>query len=142
MEPWTVLRPLLKNALQAFMSSPERTRTKLRLTKHFNVDFFPAGMDHGSFFVLGANMDEDSGGWVMAELERNLRLCIAEKEKKIEPFRSRYTEWWLVLEDRIDFGLDAEDRLRFKSEVIPRIKHTFDRLVLLDARNFRRALVA
>ena len=64
---------------------------------------------------------------------------MVEKEKKISTFRSRYAEWWLVLEDRIDFAVDSEDRPRFKSEVMPGIEHTFDRIVLLDPRDHRRA---
>jgi hypothetical protein len=139
LESWKELRPLLERALQEFHASPERQRTKVRLTRHFGIDFLPASIDHGSFFVLAANIDHDSGGWVMAELERNLRICIAEKEGKISSFRSRYREWWLVLEDRIDYAVDTEDRPRFKSEVMPRIEHTFDRIVLLDPRDFRRA---
>lgn len=138
-ESWNVLRPLLDRALQEFHASPQGQRSKVKLTRHFSIDFFPASIDRGSFFVLGANMDYDSGGWVMAELERNLRICIAEKEKKISTFRSRYAEWWLVLEDRIDYAVDSGDRPRFKSEVMPRIEHAFDRIVLLDPRDHRRA---
>jgi len=142
LEPWHTLRPLIEAALLEFISSPTRQRKKIRITKSFDIDFMRAGVDHGSFFVLGANMDQDSGGWVMAEVERNLRICIAEKEKKIAPFRSRYSKWWLVLADHIDYGMDAEDHPRFKSEVMPRIAHTFDRIVLLDPRDFRRSLEA
>jgi hypothetical protein len=138
-ESWKVLRPVLDRALQEFYMSPIRQRMKLKLTRHFSIDFVPASIDRGSFFLLGANMDYDSGGWVVAELERNLRICIAEKERKISTFRSRYPAWWLVLEDRIDYAVDSEDRPRFKSEVMSRIEHTFDRIVLLDPRDYRRA---
>lgn len=72
-ESWNVLRPLLDRALQEFCASPQGQRSKVKLTRHFSIDFLPASIDRGSFFVLGANMDYDSGGWVMAELERNAR---------------------------------------------------------------------
>ena len=49
-------------------------------------------------------------------------------------------EWWLVLEDRIDFSMDQSDREFFRTEVVPRISHTFDKIVLLDPRDYRRAL--
>ncbi|ABE47075.1 hypothetical protein [Polaromonas sp. JS666] len=144
LEPWKTLRPLLHAALSDFMASPDRQPMKIRVTKSFKIDFFRAGTDHGSFFVFGANMDEDSGGWTMLELDRNLRICIAEKETKVSlsPYRHRYEEWWLVLEDRIDFGVDGEDRARFKTDVLDKISHSFDRIVLLDPRDFRRALEA
>ena len=48
----------------------------------------------------------------------------------------------LVLEDRIDFGVDCEGRARFKTDVLDKISHSFDRIVLLDPRDYRRALEA
>lgn len=133
LDPWRTIRPLLITALQNFMNS-NRQQGKLKITKNLNIDFHRSDFDHGSLFVLGANMDEDAGGWVLSELSRNLRLCITEKEKKIEPFRHRYPKWWLVLDDHIDNAIDAEERQRFKSEVLDTISHSFDRIVLLDPR--------
>jgi hypothetical protein len=130
----------MDRALRNFYESPQRLPQEIRISANFKIELFPASTDCGSFFVLGAYMDYDSGGWVMAELERNLRICIAEKERKVASFRSRYPKWWLVLEDRIDYAVDEEDRPRFRSEVMSRIEHTFDRIVLLDPRGTRRAL--
>lgn len=139
LDSWKVLRPLIDEALTEFKRSPERIRKKIKLTKRFNIDFFPAGVDHGSFYILGVHMDEDSGGWVMSELDRNLRICIAQKEAKVLPYRQKYPIWWLVLDDHIDYAVDYEDRERFKAEVTQRIRHSFDKIVLLDPRGKRRA---
>ena len=54
--------------------------------------------------MLGAHTDDQEGGWVISEMVRNLDLCIAEKTKKIENYKSRYPEWWLILVDRVSFG--------------------------------------
>jgi|SRR5664280_227511 len=142
LEPWAALEPLLRNALREFMASPSRQRTKLRLTKNFDIDFFEAGAVFDSFFVLGATDDTQSGGWVMYELQKNLHLCIAEKERKIAPVRQRYPEWWLVLDDRIDHAVDVQDRPLFEAEVRPRLQHSFSRLVLLDPSGRNPPLVA
>lgn len=139
LESWKTLRPLLERELSAFMLSATREQKKVRLTKTFGIELFKAGMDHGTFFVLGSSIDQDAGGWVMSELERNLRICITEKEKKIASYRDRYPAWWLVLEDHIDHAVDQEDRPRFRSEVMSRIDHSFDRLVLLDPSGRKRA---
>lgn len=76
-------------------------------------------------------MDHDSGGWVIGELERNLRISIKEKAHKIKPYRSKYKKWWLVLVDHIDLGVDLQDRATFRSEALaafisvhPRIKQS------------------
>ena len=111
----------------------------MQITPNLSLDLILSGKDQGSFFVLGSSSDADSGGWVTGEVDRNLRLCIAEKEKKIEPYRSRYPEWWLVLADHIDYSMDEEDRPIFLSEVMPSIQHRFSKIVLIDPRDYRRA---
>jgi hypothetical protein len=142
LEPWSTVEPLLRDALREFMMSPVRQRKKLRLTKHFDIDFFEAGVTFDSFFVLGATSDDQSGGWVMYELQKNLLFCIAEKERKIEIVRHKYPEWCLILDDRIDYGIELQDRHLFESEVLPSLQHSFARLVLLDPRERNPPLVA
>ena len=137
---WKPIRTELQRQLLSFKTQEPRTRVSLQITPNLEIDLFRAGKDHGNFFVLGASSDDDSGGWVMGELEKNLRLCIAEKERKIAPYRAHYQRWWLVLADHIDYGMDPEDRSDFQSTVMPRIPHSFDRVVLIDPRDFRRRL--
>jgi hypothetical protein len=142
LEEWKTLRPLIDSQLRTFMALPMRAQASVQITPNLSLDFLRAAKDHGSFFLLGASSDDDSGGWVMSEVERNLRLCIAEKEAKIEAYRSRYPEWWLVLPDHIDYSMDAEDRETFRTEVMPRIPHRFAKIVLIDPRDHRRAVEA
>lgn len=137
--PWKPLRAKIHRELAAFMSEPNRKRCAISVADNFELDLFRASKDHGSFFLLGASSDEDSGGWVMGEVEKNLRLCIAEKEMKIAPYRSRYKEWWLVLPDHIDYSMEPEDRETLRTEVIPDLRHSFDKVVLIDPRNHLRA---
>ena len=142
LQSWKKLRPAVEIALQGFKTSQNRGDTKLQISENFRIDLMRAGKDHGSFFVFGMSSDYDSGGWVMNEVEKNLRLCIEEKERKIAPYRSRYASWWLVLADHIDYSMDSEDREVFKQEVMPRIPHNFQRVVLIDPRDHRRAFEA
>jgi hypothetical protein len=142
LEQWRTLDPLVRSQLRTFMAQPVRSQTTLRVTPSLSLDLIRSGKDHGSFFVLGASSDDDSGGWVMGEIERNLRLCVAEKERKIEPYRSKYSTWWLVLPDHIDYAMQDEDRSAFRCEVMPRIPHRFDKIVLLDPRDYRRSVEA
>ena len=134
----SLLRKIEQNLL-AFKSNAIRSRTTVQVTENFELELLRASKDHGKFFLLGSSSDSDSGGWVMGEVEKNLRLCIAEKERKIETFRDKYSEWWLVLADHIDYSMDLEDREVFRAEVMPRIPHTFGKIVLIDPRDHRRA---
>lgn len=131
----------LRRALQGFRASPVREPCSLRVAPNFTIDLRRSGAGLGQFFHRAASIDGDAGGWVLAELLRNLQLCIDGKQTKIAPHRHRYSTWWLVLEDLIDYGVDDEDRPRFLEDIMPRIRHDFDRIVLLDPRDHRRAFV-
>jgi hypothetical protein len=137
--PWKPLEAKIKSELTAFMQSEDRSQKSIKVLPNFELEFFRASKDHGTFFLLGASSDSDSGGWVMGEVERNLRLCIAEKERKIAPHRSKYSEWWLVLADHIDYSMETEDREVFRRWVVPGISHSFAKIVLIDPRDYLRA---
>jgi hypothetical protein len=83
-------------------------------------------------------VDEDSGGWVLDLLKQNIELYAAEKDQKITPYRSKYPQWWLILVDHIGYGLDDYDRSRFQSVVM--VKHSWDRVVLIDPTDPTRGL--
>jgi hypothetical protein len=132
------LQAKIEQALISFMHSTSRTATTIKITQNFEVDLLRAEEDQGSFFLLGASSDDDSGGWVMCEVEKNLRLCLSVKERKIAPYRDKYSEWWLVLTDHIDYGMNLEDREVFRAEVMPNIQHAFDKIILIDPRDHDR----
>jgi hypothetical protein len=132
-EPWRKLRPLIKSALENFMQSAARQATKLEITRQLKLSLMPAGVPLSSFFVLGGGIDFEAGGFVLAEVLRNLAICIEEKERKVAPHRHRYPEWWLVLPDHIGRGLDAADRHQFRE--LPAPLHSWDKVVLVDPSN-------
>jgi hypothetical protein len=115
------------------MAVPSRTPKAIAITVHLAIDLFRAGRSYESFFVLGGGSDDDSGGFVIAEVRRNLELCIAEKEQKVAPYRSKYAEWWLVLVDHIGYGLNTEDQREFR--LLPPIAHNWAKVVLVNPHN-------
>jgi hypothetical protein len=83
-----------------------------------HLRFTRASKVHPQLFVLGGSSDHDSGGFVVAEIAENLRICIAEKSAKVAKVRNRYSEWWLAFEDRISYGaLDEDDRSQLREHV-------------------------
>lgn len=136
--PWKSLKARIEQELLVFMSGPMRFRKTLRITENFELDIFRASNDHGTFFLLGGSSDDDSGGWIMGEVAKNLRLCIDEKERKIARYRAKYSEWWLLLADYIDFSMEPDDQKLFRAEVMPNIQHSFSKIVLIDPRDHLR----
>ena len=102
--PWKQLRGSLRKELQAFAEDPSMERDTIRVEQNLTVRFHPASGPQDQFLEFGGYTDQDAGGWVVPELERNLRICLREKMAKVSSYRNKYNEWWLVLIDRIAYG--------------------------------------
>ena len=128
--PWNQLCPVLTQHLKAFQDTPQHQKpASVTVYNSLTIDFFPASTVHPSFFLLGACHDEDSGGFVLHEIEENLRLCIREKSLKIASYRHKYPRWWLILVDLIGYGLDERDREMFQQR---KMEHGWDKIILLN----------
>lgn len=127
-----VLRKKIKTRLLEFKERAMRLPSIHNIAPEFSLELVRAPTHHGSFFLLGNVGDGDLGGWGSHEKVKNLRFCICEKEKKVQARRAKYSHWWLVLVDHIDFGKQPDDPELFRREVLLDIHHTFDRIVILD----------
>jgi hypothetical protein len=108
---WRELDALLRRALDHVRDQSNLQGHEIRVANRMRLHFTRASKVHPHLFILGGFADHDSGGFVVAELAQNLRVCIDEKSAKVSKVKHRYTEWWLAFEDRIGHGvLDKEDQ--------------------------------
>jgi hypothetical protein len=129
--PRRKLDALLRRALREVRDQPDLRDQELRVTNNMRLRFIRAGAMHPNRFVLGASSDRDSGGFVVSEMARNLRICIAEKDVKVSKVRHRYSEWWLAFEDRIGYGLlDEQDRRQLRALV--RFDDRWSKIILVN----------
>jgi hypothetical protein len=94
------------------------------------IEAFAAPHLAGNQFRPAIAVGEDSGGMILQLLKDNIEHYATEKSQKIAKYRSKYSEWWLVLLDHIDYALDDLDRQQFRADI--KIVHTWDRLFLVD----------
>jgi hypothetical protein len=138
-EEWKKLRPKLESALNAFENSTNRTRGVIASGQGFELEIFcRASKPHESLFVMAGCSDQESGGWVLSEMQKNIIYCATEKERKIEKVRDKYSTWWLALVDHIGYGLDDFDREQFKTSVC--VEHSWDRILIISPADFRQWL--
>jgi hypothetical protein len=128
----------LRQALAAFQAAPSPGGVELRLTRNLDLQITPASIPVEDFYMMGCYSDRDAGGFVAAEIIRNLNLCIAEKAGKIACHLERYPKWWLVLPDYIGPDLNAHERGVIGEHVDLKI---FSRVVLIHPRHPTKALV-
>lgn len=88
-----------------------------------------------SLFSLGIQSNSDRGGFVAAEMIKNLDICIAEKTKKILRVLGRYAEWWLTFVDHISYGeWDKAEIEAIRSNVKVPVPWTKILIISADAR--------
>ena len=112
-------------------------RTRLDIGDRFELALFRAGKLYSTFFVLGGCSDNDSGGWVLPEMARNLHICVSEKTRKVSRVRANYPEWWLLLVDHIGDGLSDLDREQFRQQL--QMVRDWDKIIIVDPLDPKRA---
>ena len=136
MESWRTLEPRIQKGLQSFMQSATKQKGSVVKGKGFELDVFRASKQHATMFVMGGCRDRDSGGWVVSEMETNIRYCASVKSRKIANVRSKYGHWWLALVDHIGQGLDSFEREAFRNQVS--IEHSWDKILIIDPSDHTR----
>lgn len=119
--PLAQLRRRVRELLTAVRDG-ELSENEFAISERLKIDFLPSTIAFPLHFIVGGSADEDSGGWLVSELERNIKICLDEKGKKIAPLRPKYPEWWLILVDFIGYG--AKEPIE--------IAHEWDKLILLN----------
>ena len=112
LEPWSVIGPRLKLALENFAMSHQKENTRIKLVKNFELEFLQASRRLDFLFVLGSPDDDDAGWWLLPELYKNLQICVKEKSLKFRKANvfSKYKESWLVFTDHIGLAYDRVTR--------------------------------
>jgi hypothetical protein len=132
--PWKQLQAEVRKCLLEFRENPPvQRRINIMINDNFELNLIRATDAHKSFFIFGGYGDHDSGGWVLAETLKNLRICIEEKTRKVARVRHKYPEWWLLLIDRIGFGVEECDQKSYREHLA--IEHNWDKIVLVNPLN-------
>jgi hypothetical protein len=107
---WKEVEKSLRDGVREFRQRVADPPRELKLGGFMRLRFHNASQPHPTLLILGGSSDHDAGGFVVAELCRNLEICIPEKSRKVAAYLERYPEWWLAFEDRISYGqLDSDD---------------------------------
>jgi hypothetical protein len=140
LERWPIVRERIKSALLTFdyWTLGDSNYARVPIAERFEIAILRANKVGAQRFVLAGLNDHDSGGWIVSELMRNIEITVAEKAKKVQPYRSRYPEWWLVLVDTISLASSADaSELRAHLARSP----NWTRVVLIDPRTPESAQV-
>jgi hypothetical protein len=127
---WKELRPVLKRHLARFLEESLHEHVEIPADESVEISFFPASDVHNAVFICGTGSDDDSGGFVVHEMLKNLSVCVEEKSLVVAPHRHKYREWWLVFVDYIGYGLVPCDQEMLLKHW--KMEHDWDRMILIN----------
>lgn len=136
---WSELTRALVTVLRDFVDPPGATSPWIRVVPGLQIQLWRSSKLYPTRFVAGAFSDHDSGGLVLFEMQRNLQICMEEKEQKVARVRSKYPVWWLVLADHIGHGLSAQERDQLRSLIT--VGEPWDEVILVDPAHPERGFV-
>ena len=89
--PWRQLEKLLHAGVQEFRDRLHEPPMEIRLGRAIRLSFHRASRRHDTLLVLGGSSDHDAGGFLVAELARNLEIWQGLPPSKAHDFRIRAT---------------------------------------------------
>lgn len=93
----------ITEALESFLKGDRTTPSVLQANENIQLVIRPSSSTRGPLFRRAISVDDDYGGSDVQVYSENIAHCIHEKERKVLPFKSRYSEWWLLLVDTMMF---------------------------------------
>ena len=131
--PWKQLEAVIRGALVGLSGGALAQARKLQVLPNLRLEVIRASKVHATKFLLGGFMDRDSGGFVVSEMDRNIKICVGEKTGKVAPVRSKYPHWWLVLIDHVAHSLSAQDHEHLRA--ILGEQSEWDKLIIVNPEN-------
>jgi len=127
---WSVIEKGARTFLDNVVAGALPEGVMRMVAPNVKLEYLCAVADARDAFELGVENDDDWGGWLLEQFDKNLRLCVDKKARKFAQFRSRYPEWWLVLIDQVAYGLTEHDRQQFRQNT--RIEHDWDKIIIVS----------
>jgi hypothetical protein len=130
---WKILKEKLEAVLVDFIHGRIDDLQRHEIINGFSIEIGRASKTYPTLFVLGGFCDHDSGGFVVSEMLRNIRICIEDKNRKISKVRHKYPEWWLALVDHTGLGADEYDYNELRELI--QIDNKWDRIMVVNPSN-------
>ena len=101
---------IAKSKLLSFLANQPPTPFEIKLSRSVSITILKANRKSTKVFDIGIETDLDSGGFVAHMYIENINHCIAEKTPKIQAYKSKYSEWWLLLVDFLVGGIGESEK--------------------------------
>ncbi len=132
------LKKNLKISLDCFINNPIHN-DEIQVTPSFTIRLYPKQTEEKHSIVVASSHDDNGGGAVTQIYISNINYCIKEKTLKIDAFKSKYSEWWLILVDTLVYRVLSNAMEHVKTNI--ELSDVWDKLIILDPESKKPTLV-
>lgn len=139
--PIKVTKKLIKNFRQIIQQQLPLKEKNLfvGVSENLNIKLIQSNVKLDKSILIGSIHDDDAGGFVLSEMERNIKLILPEKEERIKEFYQEYNSWWLFLVDHIGYGIEESEFQKLKKNF--KAETTFDKIQIISPLNIEKKWV-
>ena len=109
----------------------------ININNNLQLKLYLSKIKFSKSISIGAIHDFDTGGVIVSEIYKSIKIVLKEKEEKIQSFHHKYRTWWLILVDYIGYQLESIDVKQLNNA--PRLKTIFDKVILISSINNNKA---
>lgn len=106
---------------------------EVQIDANLSLKFFPATKRLDSVFEIGIKSDNDSGGFILQDIQEALKYILPKKEDKILPHFHKYEEWWLALVDYIGYGIEESELIHLRDLGVK--SKVFNKIIFVSSLN-------
>ena len=123
------IKKQVTRAIKAFQEQEEKIPFTYDLSDTVTLKFIAKKSSSTCKYKIGTEVDMNRGGWIVDLYLKDMKYCIEEKEKKIQPYKEKYEMWWLLLVDHV-FLLEDDDI----QEITTELGHSniFEKIILIN----------
>lgn len=104
------IESVARTELQKFLMTKPQTPLKINLSDNVSITISKTNRTSAHVFYIGTGSDKDAAGFIAEMYIENINHCIAEKTNKIQQYKDKYPEWWLVLVDFLVGGIGEPEK--------------------------------
>ena len=104
------LKSIARKELRSFLENKPEMPFEIKLADNVSMILSKESRKSQKVFHISVFSDKESCGWIAPDYMENINHCILEKTKRIQKYKLKYAEWWLVLVDFLAGGIREPER--------------------------------
>ena len=104
------LKSVAKKELGSFLKNKPEMPFEIKLSDNVSIILSKDNRKSPKVFHIAVISDQGHCGWTAPDYVENINFCISEKTIRIQKYKFKYPEWWLVLVDFLAGGIGEPER--------------------------------